>query len=299
MWTTDDLITSVRVRGMFPDASQGSLSPASILMFAYEELIANVVPMILSVREHYYETYLDQNMIAGVQVYAIPQRSIASTLSVVQYILRNSIMPLNPIDPQNVVSTVPELYPKAFYYQGGSIVLDQVPSSSQGTIRMRYYQRPGIFTSTVNCGLITGVSTLLNTVTVASVPASWAAGTVFDFIPSYLPYMPYGLSTACTGVTGTTVSFSALPVNAAGAMAITVGDWLAPAGYSCIPEVPNEVFPLLAQATAVKLLEATGAEEHLGTAAGMLANYAKNATRLISPRDQWGLKKVCSAWRNR
>ena len=299
MWTTDDLITSVRVRGMFPDASQGSLSPQNILMFAYEELIANIVPMVLAVREHYYETYYDQNMVNGVQVYAIPTRSVASTLSVVQYILNNSIMPLNPIDPEEIVSTVPEIYPKAFYYQGGAICLDQVPSRTQGTIRMRYYQRPGILTQTVNCGLITGIDTTLNTVTVAQVPSTWAAGTSFDFIPGYLPYTPYGLSMVCTGVTGTVISFSSLPLSPLGNVAVAVGDWLAPAGYSCIPELPNEFFPLLAQATAVKLLEATGAEEHLSAAMTMLKSYADNATRLISPRDQWGLKRVCSAWRNR
>ena len=50
-YTTLDLIKSVRVRGMFPDASQGSLSAENILLLANEELRLSIVPMILAARE--------------------------------------------------------------------------------------------------------------------------------------------------------------------------------------------------------------------------------------------------------
>ncbi len=297
-YTTLDLLSSVKVRAMFPDASTGSLSSASLLNLATEELHSSLVPMIMSVREKYYETYQDTAMAAAQAIYPIPTRAIGGVLSVVQYILNNYVMNLQPIDPNAITTTDSGLTPRGFYFQNNNIVLYPTPNVTQGTIRMRYYQRPSRLEQTINCAQITSFDTNALTATCSAVPSTWANGTVVDFIPAVIPYQPYGLNSVISGVTSGVITFSALPTTSSnGAAVLTAGDWIALAEYTPIPEVPFEFFAALAQATACKGLEAIGDQQNLGIAEQKLEAYLQSALKLVTPRDQNGTKKVVSAWR--
>lgn len=297
-YTTLDLIKSVRVRGMFPDASQGSLSAENILLLANEELRLSIVPMILAAREKYYETYVDYPMIAGQAIYAIPERAVGGLASVVQFIINQNVISLTPFDPNAAVTTVQGLYPRGFYFENDHIVVYPTPNASQGTVRIRYFQRPSILEQTINCAQISAVDQTNGTVTLFTYPSSWAAGMKVDFININTPHTPYGIDTEIVQISaGNVISFGTLPVNREGALAVKKYDWLALANYTPLPEILSEFFPLLAQTTVVKLLEATGGPG-LDQARSKLAEYGSNALKLITPRDQWGLKKVKSDWRN-
>ena len=303
MFNNDDLVKSVRVRAMLPDASQGSLSSDALLGMASEELSSNLVPMIMSAREHYYETYTDVPLVSGISIYPIPPRAIGMKIALLQYVYANSVTPLNPIDPFSTVNDRPGLYPKAFYYQNAAIVIYPMPSMSQGVLRMRFYQAPSILTATLNCSQVSGVDSVNNTVNIVLPQAGWINGTKLDFLMGTQPYTPYGVDSVSLGnnVGGDhyKIGFAALPKKQDGSCSVTVGDWLAPAGYTPIPEIPNVFFTTLAQATAVRALAATGANEHLQPAMALLSALTQNALKLIDPRDDWGLKKVCSNWRDR
>lgn len=291
-YTTDDLLTTVKNRGMLPDASTGSLSSATLLQFGSEELQGPLVTLILSAREKYYETYSDTNVTAAQAVYAIPDRAVGGVLSAVQYFYQNQVMALIPIDPSSITTTNTSIYPYGFYFQNNSIVLYPTPNTTQGTLRQRYFQRPSRLDLVTNCALITAFDPIALTVTVASVPTSWATGTICDFVPKSLPYTPYGLNTALSGVTGTTISLVALPTG------IAVGDYIATAGMTPIPEIPYEFFQVLAQMVVCKALEAIGDAQNLQFAQSNMKSYMDSALRTITPRDQTGPKKVVSGWRN-
>ena len=297
-YTTTDLIKSVRVRGMFPDSSQGTLSADNILLIANEELRLSIVPMILSAREKYYETYVDYNLTANQAMYAIPERAVGGLASMVQFIVNQNIITLNPFDPNAAATTVSGMYPKGFYFENDHIVIYPTPSSTQGVVRVRYYQRPSILEQTINCAQITTVDQPNGTVTVSSYPSTWASGMKVDFVNNNTPHSPYGVDTEIVQISaGNVFSFGTLPLNREGALAVKKYDWLALANYTPLPEIMSEFFPLLAQATVVKLLEALG-DPGLDKARSKLAEDGSNALKLITPRDQWGLKKVKSDWRN-
>lgn len=289
-WTTQDLLTSIKNRAMIPDASSGSFGPATLLSFATEELLLTIVGMILGVREKYYETYADTAVQAGVALIPIPARAVGGVVSVVQYLYNGAVRTLEPIEPSTVNTTVTAPYPSNFYFQNNSVVLYPTPSAAQGTIRLRYFQRPNRLEQTVNCAQITAIGT--GTVTCASVPSAWVTGNQVDFVPQTASQAtPYGLSSALTGVSGTTLSFAALPAAAA------VGDWIALAEMTPIPEIPFEFQVVLAQSTAVKALEAQGDQVGLAAAAAKLEKYVQAATLVITPRAQQAQKKVVSGWR--
>jgi hypothetical protein len=292
-YTTLDLLSSVKVRAMLPDASTGSLSSANLLNLATEELHIALVPMILSVREKYYETYADQTITGGTASYPIPSRAIGGIVSVVQYVYNEVVAQLTPIDPSAIATTSTAAMPSGFYFENNNIILYPTPANTVGTLRIRYYQRPSRLEQTSNCAQVTSFDTVGKTVTCSGgVPSTWASGTSLDFVPQGIPYTPYGLDAASTGVSGTTVSFSSLP------SALAIGDWLAPASYTPIPEVPFEFFAILAQATACKALEAIGDLQNLQIAQPKLDAYIAAALKLVTPRDQNATKKVVSNWRN-
>lgn len=292
-YTTTDLLSTVKVRGMFPDASTGSLSSASLLNLATEELHIVLVPLILSVREKYYETYADTALTASQATYAISKRAIGGIVSSVQYIYNNAVYQLNPIDPNSVSTTNTSPFPNSFYFENNNLVIYPTPSTTQGTLRMRFFQRPSRLAQTSNCAQVTSFDTVAKTVTCSSVPSTWGNGSTVDFIPQGIPYTPYGLDQAVTGVSSGVISFSAsLP------SALAISDWVALSEYTPIPELPFEFFPVLAQATVVKGLEAIGDQLNLPIAQQKLQAYLENAIKLVTPRDQNGTKKVVSSWRS-
>lgn len=298
-YTTQDLIKSVRVRGMFPDASQGSLSPENILLLASEELRLNIVPLILSAREKYYETYVEYPLVANQSIYAIPDRAIGGLASMVQFIINEAITNLTPFDPNAAATTMAGMFPKGFYFENDHIVIYPTPSSSAGTIRIRYFQRPSLLEQTSNCAQITEVDSVNGTVTCSSIPTSWASGMKVDFINNNTPHTPYGVDSEIQNIAaGNVISFGTLPTNREGLLAVKKYDWLALAGYTPLPEIMSEFFVLLAQHTVVRLQEALSDNEAKAKAKEDLKEFRQAALKLITPRDQWGLKKVKSDWRN-
>lgn len=297
-WTTDDLLTTIKNRAMIPDASSGSFGSAALLGFATEELLLTLVGVILGTREKYYETYSDTALAAGVAVLPIPSRAIGGTLSCVQYLYQNRVSQLLPIDPGTIATTDTALVPSNFYFQNNSIVIYPTPTNATGVVRQRYFQRPNRLEQTINCGQITAVDPVGMTVTVAAAPSTWATGNQMDFIPQTASQAtPYGLNSPLTGVTGTTLSFTALPLTSTGAVAPVIGDWVALAEYTPIPEIPFEFQVVLAQMGACSALEAAGDQAGLAAGQAKLGRYLESAGKLLTPRDQQGPKKVVSPWR--
>ncbi len=295
-WTTTDLLTSIKARAMFPDASSGSLGTATLLNYATEELLITLVPMIIGVRQNYYETYTDTTITNGLTKIAVPTRAIGGALASVQYIRNTEVRQMLPIDPSTVTTTQLSSYPTNYYFQNNDIVPYPLPASAQGVIRQRYFQRPSRLEQTANCAQITAVDA--TTVTCSAIPTSWAIGNAVDFVPGTVEKAtPYGLASAITNISSTVITFTATPVDSAGASLVTVGDWVALAGYTPIPEVPFEFQSILAQASACRGLEAIKDIAGLQNALQTLEKNQSAATKLMTPRDQQGPRKVLSGWR--
>jgi hypothetical protein len=291
-WTTADLLTSIKNRAMFPDASAGSLSSSALLGYASEELLITLVPMILGCREKYYETYFDTVITPSVVSIPIPARAIGGVLSSVQYLYAMDIRQMNPIDPASITTTQTTAYPTNYYFENNKIVLYPTPATSQGTVRVRYFQRPSRLELVANCAQVTSFDPVLFTVTCASVPSTWTTSNAVDFIPQTASQStPYAIDQTPTNISTNVLTFTSLPAD------LAVGDWIALAEYTPIPEVPFEFQTVLAQAAAVKGLEAIKDTQGLESAAKKLEAYQAAAVRMITPRDQEGQKKVVSAWR--
>lgn len=284
---------------MLPDASTGSFSPSALLSYATMELQGPIMTMIMEAREKYYMTSVDYAITANQPYYAIPERAAGGLIAQAQYIQGNEINELPALDPKELYTSTTGT-PRAIMFQNNYLVLYPIPTQSTGTLRVYYFQRPSTLEQTLNCAQIATISA--GSVTCTSVPTSWTTGTVVDWVPSTLPYTPYGLNTSITGVSGTTITI-AIPAAAqtnAGTPtpAPVVGDWLALSEYTPVPEILRELFVVLVQATICRVLEAAGDQEKLAQAQQKLASYAEAAKRQIQPREQGSSKKIRSGWLN-
>lgn len=292
-YTTTDFLTSVRMRGSIPTSTSSSNvnNTTNLLSMGTEELHIKLLPLIMSIREEFYVTSKDYSITANQATYALPSRASGMVVRDIQIVDGSSIYSLRPIDP-DLISTTSTGSVDGYYFQHNNIVLYPTPGSTSGTLRVRYFARPSRLAATSACAQISAIDTGTNTVTVAAVPSSWSTSTPLDFIKATAPYYNPAVDQTPTNVAATTITFSSLPSD------IAVGDWLALAEYTPIPQIPHEFQPLLAQMTVVKALEAIGDQGGAKAAKADLDLIQANALQLITPRSHSDPRKVIGRnWR--
>lgn len=292
-YSTTALLNSIKRRCLVP-SSQITLSDTDFLSIADEELQLHVVPLLKAVREEYFVTYQDVSVAANTAGYALPDRAIGAQLRDVTIIDTNtstdSIRNVPRIDiaeiPYQGINLTQTGYVQSFYLQNNYIYFLPTPSTSQGTIRLWYFLKPNRLVALASVGVIAGIDTVNKTVTLNAVPSTFAIGTSCDFIKSKPGFDMLAMDQAITGISSTTISFAALPST------LLVGDYLSLARESAVPQIPEELHPLLAQRVAVKALEAIGDNEKMLIAAKKTEEMEMAANKLMASRVEGEAKKI-------
>jgi hypothetical protein len=262
-YDTTRLLAQVNLKGALPS---GRFTDAEILDLATDALTSLVVPLINSTREEYYVLSSDISTVSGTASYNIPDRAVGQVLREVKLISGTEIVDLTRLDPEDITSTQSGT-PFGFYLQANKIVLYPTPDSASTTLRVTYFGRTGYLIATTSAAAITAIAG--NVITCVP-PSTWTNANTFDIIGgSWLR----GYDLAATTVAGGSITFTAtVPSD------LAVGDYVALAGYSPIPQCPVEAHALLVQLTVVACLEAMGDQTNLGPAkekADMLAAALK------------------------
>lgn len=286
-YTTSDLLTSIRNRGNIPATSNDDNvnSNANLLNIATEQLHTKLYPILLSAREEFYVTRKDFTITASQSEYVIPSRASGMVLRDVQIINGTEVKSLTIMDSEQISTTSTGTI-EGYYLEHNKIILYPTPATTDGTLRVRYFIRPGRLVATSSCAQISTIDTNNNQVTVVSLPTTMTTGTSIDFIASTAPYANLAIDQAITNVSSTTLTFSSLPTG------LAVGDWVALAEYSPIPQIPYEFHAILAQLTVTKTLEAMGDREAASLAFKDVQADLENMLKLVTPRNQGERKKV-------
>lgn len=238
---TSELIASINTKGTFPD--DNFFSPAEFLSILNDQMKLDIIPLLMRLNEEYFEEYKDYTITAG-STYRIPTRAVGSKLRDVQYIDANGSF-------QNLSRLYEEDRPDAqsgYYIKRNTVELSD--DFTSGTLRLCYFARPNTLVATTSCARITAIDTVLNQVTVSSVPSTMANGTLIDFIQNNNPYDVLTMDAAISNISGSTITFSTLPTD------LAVGDWIAIAEQSPVPNVPDELHPVLVQSALCVCLSA-------------------------------------------
>lgn len=290
-YTSDDLVSAVRVRCQLPSATNdGKFTDANILELAYEELLTNVLPEIRKARGNYYVKSADYAVTSGVASYAIPSRAQGASLRDVTFINSDGTgfslpeLPLEDIDYYKTSGST--WWSTAFCYciENNSVLLRPEPTQD-GTLRLRYYQRPGRLVGAAEAMQITSITPFgAVTVLAGDVPASWGVTNTFDVIAASPTFDSLSEQLTPTGVTtgvGGNIIFTAAELNSG----IQVGDWVALETESPVIQLTVELQPVLTSATCVRVLEALGDGPATQIAESLFQRQMRQAVAHIQPRN--------------
>jgi hypothetical protein len=293
------LVSSV-YRGILSPNSQNTLQPEDIIAFLDQEMRTTIVPLVLAAQEEFWVTNYDQPVLQNVYNYTIPKRAAFATWRDVVFVdpNRNEIN-MSMLSSEYLKLTYPAggnppLYTFGFILQNDQIILypNTAGTPTQYQLRMKIKRRPNNLTQTANCAQVTAINTGTNEVTVTAIPDGWTTSTLFDLIPNSPQFTSLQDDATITSIVLNVITFTSLPLTAAGLFALKVGDWVCPAQMSCIPQVPYDMFPLLAQRAMIRSLEALGDTQNIQVAERRYQDMAADFARTVSPRIDGTPKKI-------
>lgn len=227
--------------------SEGRYTDQELLDLAYDQLIAEVCPLLITVREEYLVRTVEEAIVANTARHSVYARALGNTLRDVKMVNGTTVTELWRVDEEEAVETTGT--PSGFYLEGNYIVLTPVPATTTGNLRQSYYARPGKLVPVAEAARITAINTATMTVTCAF-PSTWTTTNTFDFVKAKGGFEHLGLDYAASSVASGAITFTtSLPSN------LAVGDYVALAGESPVPQIPQELHPLLVQMTVSRVLE--------------------------------------------
>jgi len=242
---TTRLAQQVKLKGSLPG---GRFTDQELLDFAYDALLSEICPAVLAAREEYFVVTHDYALVAGQASYALPSRAMSGVIREVKLLRDTDIIDL-PRVALDEITTVASGQPSRWYVQGNHIVLDPTPDTAL-TLRCWWYLRPSRLVPTAECAVITAVGA--SSVTVA-IPTGWTAANTFDLIRGRAPYDLLRLDLAASSAAAGVITFTtSVPTT------VSVGDYVALAGESCFPALPEEGHVALVQSTITAALESMG-----------------------------------------
>lgn len=289
-FTSTALIKTVKDDALLPN-SQITYSDQDIVDILTREMLSDIVPMLMAVREEYLVFPVDQAIDVNVSSYMIPTRAVGEKL-------RDLVL----VDANNFEISVPRLEPDyvkglyvpltiftGFIFQNDQIIFyPNATSLGPYTLRMKIFRRPNNIVLTSSSAQITAINTTTKEVTFSTVPSTWDVDTIFDVVQGIPPFRAWGEDQTITAITATSVIFSSLPTGMA------IGDWVSEAGFSPIAQLPYEVFPLLCQRGVVKILEGLGDANGVKVAADVYKDMVDKFKVMVTPRSDGAPKKLVS-----
>ena len=303
-WLASDLVATVKLRAMLPTSSSApGTADADVLAHANDELQSFMVPMLLSINEEYFTATTDVPLVAGQDVYRLPDRSAASKLREVWAVGGNILINLPRIEPEALNQWVNNAtgVPAAFIMEAGGIRLVPKPSASGYSLRMRYFARPALMTvDTAQYARILTASYLSPSSTTLTLAHSTTAGQgmltpslgdgyLYDLIAGRPPFEHLGFQGWCTAV-GPNFRFSWPDTispslqGATGANGAQIGDFITALDVSPIVQLPQELHSLLAQRVTARILHQLGRFDAASAATTEAERMAKVALNMLTPR---------------
>jgi hypothetical protein len=283
-YTTTELIADVKQRASVP-TNQNLITDTALIRFLDNKLKSDLVPLVISAREEYFVHTFDHAITtasADTNEYKIPPRAIGMKLKDVTIVSSNG----NDENPVPRLTYRDKALPAftdyqriwGFWVKANYIKLHIRTTFIGDTLRLYYFRRPNRLVATSRAGEITNIDVPTKVVTLDNAPTDWTTNTTFDVIKGEPGFHSVADDQTITNKTGFDLTFSSLPDD------MEVGDFVAEAGESPIPQIPWEGFPLLAQLGAIKILEALGDKTGWQVATQEYQVLRTEFLKLLSPR---------------
>lgn len=282
MTTSAALLSSVRRTGMIPDSVVTASQDTDLLAHATEEIQSRLVPLIMSVREEFYVQTKDITIAANSSKYQIPSKAIGGKLRDVLLVVSGQLVNLVRMEPEELpnLSSTSNGQPSAFYMEGAHVVLYPTPNAA-GTLRLKYFARPGSLVTSSGALLSTAVS--VNTTTQrATFTVTGSAAASYDIISASAPYPLMISDSTHVSFDGTTqvVSFT----GEAQFFSQSQACYLAAANTSPVCQIPDELTNALIQLTTARYLESIGDKQGAAACEDRARLLEQKALQMLTPR---------------
>lgn len=268
--TTDDLVASIK-NGCSIPTNESRFSVTRLLEMCDDYIAGELVQAVLNQNAELLLTTEDIPC-AGSAYYCIPYRAVGRVLRYVHYYASATATPEEPR----------YLAAHATTQTGIRFVGDKFspnPAPTTGFYRVCYALRPSKLVSVSSAGVITGVNTGANTLTLSRLPTGVSSGSYVDIIRAKQGNDILGFDLQITNIDGLTVTLASLP-------SVAVGDYVALAETTPVLPFPLELAPLVSKAVQCKVLEAQGDIEMLSAAKDELNSIKKSCFSILTPRLQ-------------
>lgn len=300
-YTVTALLASLKRRGMLPSTAE-ALSDTDYLDFCNEEMMAYIVPTMMSTMEEYFVRIEDFDISTNTQSYYIPYRAMGGNLRLVQ---------LNQNGQTNATwVSIPRIEPEReqdYSYGAGSpvgylirnnaVVLLPLPAQPNGILRLQYFIRPNNLVATTAVGTITAITpgSETTTVTCSNIPSTFTTAKQYDLIKAIPGFdtlsFDLNASAVVTGANGTITFSDASAVSDS----LAIGDYVCLATESPVAQIPYELHALLAQRVAFKAQEALG-DPRAPFAGKVCDDMSARLMKMLSPRSQGSARYIINRY---
>jgi hypothetical protein len=292
--TSDSLIASIKRRAMLP-TSNSTFQDDDFLAMANEEMNIGMVPSIIQMQQDYLLTTEVVPLTTNQSRYKIPSRAIGNKLYDVMYKDTNgNFMEMTRIEKADLPAyngpyTIG--YARMFYVENGDIVIfPDVTGTPTGSLEMSFYIRPNQLVAESRVGVISAINTSTGEITLENLPSVFNLSESYDFIEVTSPHvlLSYDLVPTSINTTTKTITFNPaqLPDD------LEVGDHIALANESMIPQIPSDLHVVLAHRVATRCLEALGDTQGLQNANAKLVEMESKSNTLINNRVSSAPQKI-------
>lgn len=288
-YTSTALIADIKRRAMTPTSQATFNEGTDIPGMITSELQGTMVTALTGVREDYFLTYKDYTIDGSTSTFELPQRTINSVVEGIEFYNSSSKshgriarVSVNDLAGPYVISNQ-----GAFHIRDNCIVFEDAPTNTSDVLRVYYCRRPNKVVGENKYGRVTAINTGTREVTVNFAPTTWTTSTTFDIIQGRPGFRSLGDDLSISAKTGLILTFSStLPTD------LVVGDYIAEAGESPIPQIPLEGHYVLAQRVACMLIMALGDAAHYKLAREESDRMMNNFLKVIKDRVASHPKKI-------
>lgn len=295
--TGNKLVESVRNRAMIPNDTS-VYTDQNILDISNEEIDVQLLDKLLTLHEEHLTTHIDVARNSE-GIYDIPYRSVGNKIRDVVLINGGTQYELSQISigelPDYSYDNSSSSHGMDKFYVESNQIKFLKPTRSYDTVRIYFYIRPSVLTKTEEAGQISTISNdgTETTLTFTSMPSKFASTVLFDIVGQRSPnrIKAWDIPQLEVNTSLNYIKFNTSDIEDV-LGDIKAGDYVCQAEESPVPNIPTEMHPLLAQLTAVHILEALGDSEGLGNAQRRLDKMTKSVMELVDDRVELAPKKI-------
>lgn len=286
-WTTVALLARIRARSGRPNADP-DFTDAVLLGIADDVTSEVVLPAVHAIRQDYGVATTDIAIVEAQSDYPIPSRAAFGVVREVVIVDANgeTLADLPWAEAEERPYFAGSGNPTHHTIEGDRVVLLPTPSTSTGTLRIKYYRRPSVLVAaSTSSDELPHAITLVQDEVLTIGTHAFDLADVVDVVQGKPPFDVLAQDVALAAVAATTVT---LP---AAVSTIAIGDYVCTAGETPVVQLTAELHPVVALGAAAEVLRRAKDAQ----AAAREAEFVAKLERVISamsPRQHGESKRV-------